>query len=655
MIKWFLFSFLLFIYSYESSDLQDALLKVSNSINKRYNYGSNKKVMDQIKSTDNVTIFTQEDIQKYDNLYALLNTAAGVIVDEGYFGKSYISIRSSTGSLYNSRIQLIVNGFLLNDSLNQEFILQSIPKESIEKIELIRGPSSALYGSGAYSGVINIITFKAKKYDLNTIQISKGNSGTQNLRAKLSNSTNKLHTMFAFNISQENGNDRNQGFIIPNSNRRPAPPRRPNIINPVQANNQKPSYQQNDKVNSMIAFLSYKNFEVTLGANNFESKNSYFSPRPFQFNNINIQQNDTIKETSIYDMKFIGVHWGHLFNPNFKVKITSKVQQNSSDITSINRISSISNSKSTEKQIDLQFSKQFSKKIDLIFGVHKNFNKFSQSISGVSQNISSHFNIPSTKDKQSGFYLQSSFQYNDKLNFIVSNRYNRHKLLNNYQSPKLSISYQLKQQEYLKFSWGKAFRYLNGIELFQSLNQQLDSRFEKELSKELTWVKKYNNFKNLSLTYFQVKHLHNRSKLRILRLNQRAESQIKGIEAEFKSKLNKDNNYYLNLTLLSTGNTEASLSKMLSFGLEFKLLKKYSFHLDSKYTGSRSDNISKFGGFTIHHLNIQKKLKKKSSIKLQISNLTNKKYPSTIIEPIGFKVPSPSKGRRVLLSYNLKF
>ena len=58
---------------------------------------------------------------------------------------------------------VLIDGIRANDNALGLFDLSTLPTEMIEKIEIVRGPSCALYGSDALGGVINVITKKPKQ------------------------------------------------------------------------------------------------------------------------------------------------------------------------------------------------------------------------------------------------------------------------------------------------------------------------------------------------------------------------------------------------------------------------------------------------------------------------------------------------------------
>lgn len=70
---------------------------------------------------------------------------------------------------------VLIDGVPLN--MHGRYNLEDIPLDDIEKIEIIRGGGSVLYGSEATGGVINIITKNKKS---NSVTVSTGNNGTQN-------------------------------------------------------------------------------------------------------------------------------------------------------------------------------------------------------------------------------------------------------------------------------------------------------------------------------------------------------------------------------------------------------------------------------------------------------------------------------------------
>ncbi len=80
-----------------------------------------------------------------------------------------------------NRVLILVDGVPQNDNFNNSIAWVAwghIPKEAIERIEILRGPSSTLYGSEGLGGVINIITKKPGEKRATSIQVKGGNAKT---------------------------------------------------------------------------------------------------------------------------------------------------------------------------------------------------------------------------------------------------------------------------------------------------------------------------------------------------------------------------------------------------------------------------------------------------------------------------------------------
>jgi iron complex outermembrane receptor protein len=122
----------------------------------------------------------------YRTLADVLRTLPGFYVsnDRNY---SYIGVRGfSRPGDWNSRVLLLLNGVRTNESLydlayiGEEF---SVDVDLIDRVEVIRGPSSALYGSNAYFAVINVVTRAGNSLAGTELTTSAASFGTYSGRA----------------------------------------------------------------------------------------------------------------------------------------------------------------------------------------------------------------------------------------------------------------------------------------------------------------------------------------------------------------------------------------------------------------------------------------------------------------------------------------
>jgi len=108
------------------------------------------------------TVVTAEDIAAIGaaDLDEVLETVPGVHVARSPIGYNPVYIIRGISTQYNPQVLMLVNGIPITSVYtgNRSQIWGGMPVENIARIEVIRGPGSALYGADAFSGVINIIT-----------------------------------------------------------------------------------------------------------------------------------------------------------------------------------------------------------------------------------------------------------------------------------------------------------------------------------------------------------------------------------------------------------------------------------------------------------------------------------------------------------------
>ena len=108
------------------------------------------------------TVITAEDIAAMGatDLDEVLETVPGIHVSRSVQVYSPLYVIRGIYSDYNPQTLMLQNGVPMTTLFigNRGNVWYGLPLENIARIEIIRGPGSALYGADAYSGVINIIT-----------------------------------------------------------------------------------------------------------------------------------------------------------------------------------------------------------------------------------------------------------------------------------------------------------------------------------------------------------------------------------------------------------------------------------------------------------------------------------------------------------------
>lgn len=135
-----------------------------------------------------VSVITADDIKHYGyrTLADILRSVRGVYVtyDRNY---SYVGIRGSgRPGDFNTRLLILVDGKRLNDAAYDQGAAGTefpIDAELIERVEFVAGPGSAIYGSSAFFGVVNVITKTGAALAHTELALTKASYGATRGRA----------------------------------------------------------------------------------------------------------------------------------------------------------------------------------------------------------------------------------------------------------------------------------------------------------------------------------------------------------------------------------------------------------------------------------------------------------------------------------------
>jgi outer membrane receptor for ferrienterochelin and colicins len=144
-------------------DLMEMSVEQLMSVEVATVYGASKYEQKVTEAPASVSIVSAEEIRKYGyrTLADALRSVRGIYItsDRNY---NYLGVRgfNRPGDL-NTRVLLLVDGHRINDNIFDTAPIGTefpVDVDLIDRIEVIRGPSSSLYGSNAFFGVVNVIT-----------------------------------------------------------------------------------------------------------------------------------------------------------------------------------------------------------------------------------------------------------------------------------------------------------------------------------------------------------------------------------------------------------------------------------------------------------------------------------------------------------------
>ena len=160
----------------------------------------------------NVSVITRQDIRNTpaQNLPDVLSTRAGVNVSSlgGAMGRNAKVDMRGFGETATSNTLILVDGQRVNPLDMGSIIWSSIPLESVERIEIMRGSGTVLYGDGATGGVINIITNKSGN-PVAALTASVGSYGYKGADIQLANGNDQAYYNLFVNYADADGYRRN--------------------------------------------------------------------------------------------------------------------------------------------------------------------------------------------------------------------------------------------------------------------------------------------------------------------------------------------------------------------------------------------------------------------------------------------------------------
>ncbi|OUD14041.1 TonB-dependent receptor plug domain-containing protein [Thioflexithrix psekupsensis] len=161
-----------------------------------------------------VILVTRQDIQRYGytQLADILRHVSGMYLIDFYgLGGPAYGVRGYLNPGVSRNVIILINGIdHVFDYASSYFISSiSIPVEAIDRIEIVRGPQSTIYGSGAFFGVINIITNELHQEQgvASSVTASLGTDGLHKRTARTSYKQEKANIVVNTGYAKTDGGD----------------------------------------------------------------------------------------------------------------------------------------------------------------------------------------------------------------------------------------------------------------------------------------------------------------------------------------------------------------------------------------------------------------------------------------------------------------
>ncbi len=182
-------------------------------------YSASKYLQTASQAPSAITVITSDEIQKYGyrTLGEILRSVRGLFVtfDRNY---SYLGTRGfRRPGDYNTHVLVLIDGHRVNENVYDCVLLGTefpLDVDLIERVEFVRGPSSSLYGTNAFFGVVNIVTKEG--HSLNGLEVSFEPASFDSYKGRIS--YGKKFSPLEMLISGTFYDSRGQTFYFPEFN-----------------------------------------------------------------------------------------------------------------------------------------------------------------------------------------------------------------------------------------------------------------------------------------------------------------------------------------------------------------------------------------------------------------------------------------------------
>jgi len=162
--------------------------------------GKTPQSYDKVGSS--VSVIEEKEIQNSSNFFIAdiigsKTTASNMFQMGGHGSNTGIQLRG----LEKRYSTVYVDGVKMSDpsSSDNSYYMENIMKNSIERVEILKGTQSSLYGSNAIGGTIHIFTKKGKEGKRSNFEVESGSNNTKNMFYSLDGSTNKFNYYLGLN------------------------------------------------------------------------------------------------------------------------------------------------------------------------------------------------------------------------------------------------------------------------------------------------------------------------------------------------------------------------------------------------------------------------------------------------------------------------
>ena len=618
-----------------------------------------------------VTVYTASDIQKLPvrTVEDLMNYVPGMQTyrSSDFSSADTSSIRGRRATTSNVEMLVLLNGMKIDNYAVGGSMLSfpNIPLDNVSRIEFIRGPGSAVYGSNAFTGVINIIT----QNNRNTARLEGGTPGNANASLQQTWQAQNLEVQLFASAEHEKG----ERYWVSD----PATNQMTSVHDPQYRGNLQLQMTIGDSTHVQWVYARNHADGFYVGGTIDESFNNYnIAYQGAQLTqdlhwhqdiDSQIQLGTQYSTLEVDNRPITAIPIGTISSPPSAAPLLTKAEFTSAEY-SFNWNNDWHLSEDSSLQFGLEYRNPQLKKgisrgnydLNQIFqqqlpvNYYGDFTHATQILKNASADIA-------------GLYSQYQRQFNDRWETIIGARYDHYSQIGGHFSPRLGLITHASARDSFKLLYGEAFRAPQAVERFNTNNSTVvgNPNLEPETVStwELIWLREMNS-SHLVLNYFYnvFKHAISQEPIGLQReyMNSSQRDHSDGIELEWLSRFRDA--WQLQVTATHLMDVPTSFyheaRTLMSAAISYQQTSWYG-SVTAQYRGSRRTVVQDDG--TLKKLDAYWLLAGKAGYRWtpsletygEILNATNEDYltPASTIIADGI----PNRGRELRLGFNWQY
>lgn len=572
----------------------------------------------QKEVTSSVSVITQEMIRNStaQTVAEILPTVPGVAIQSygGLGAKQGISIRGLNGGAESQKMLILVDGRPANGAFKGSITWNTIPLSNIERIEVVRGPASVLYGDNALGGAINIITKKPEK-DRSTVSTSYGSWGTKTMSLYQEGKSGNVGYTFTADYGNTDG-------FRPHSD--------------YEGSNFTSRF---DIGNNLIIRSGYTKFDRSdPGTSGIPSSNTTYY-KDYTQDQVEAYYFDVQKNFKLADLPSqVRVFYNETDTDDIENLPNSIGSKNKSGVWGLYQ-----RLKDKETGFELQQNVINTDKQTVLWGY--DYRRLSANNTDYAKNNS--VGVQNTyKANTYAFYLEDNKQLSKKLRMDLGGRYDHHSAYGGQFNPKFGMAYQAQADTTIKLNISRAFKAPSMNDLYYGSSANPDLKPQRMWSYELGVDKQFTPTSKASIVFYKenVEDMivgRRQSSGGTIRENA-SSMRPKGVEMEWVRQLSNKYDYFVNYTYLDAGlMTFYSSRHKANLGVNYKY-GPWKASLMEEYVGSTWDNDAinakvprqLLDAYLLTNLKLTYSPRPQYEWSLGIENLFNRSYEQFDYEPM---------------------